>query len=403
MHASTARRAGVLCTRGIPGLSAVPSSSAAKIQNSTEPKKIHNQVFSVTEKQSLRWDANESGFRNKFKRSCKVFSGELASDVEIPSNLLDYRRQGYESYMEFGLLSEAEMLELNELQKGTPLPQSMKGKAVLLENYLGKKVLQFLISLRGLDCSTIHSIRRVKFHCSVGLSQEDMLLQAAKQLHRDQAHNNWTHNLKKQIECGPACMQEHNSYNSIQDLAGFKADIAKEAARRGEDINKGKGSGKGKGSDSEDDANSSGPRSKKVTGASARRFSEPAQPAKKPKSRVSKKGKQAGFEDDLNEVANVEVSSADIEKSLQPVVDELKSTPKCFLNLSISRIFAGEKLMRSVDAVQPSNVLVQMPCPDQTVAARVARELFMHVRGSLSVRVAEKQQQVATQVVGPHD
>ena len=271
--------------------------------------------------------------------------------MQQPSNVYDSTKQGYKVYMTFGLVTLDELIELTALPRTAPWNQ-IKGEAVQLENHLGKVVdAQYLISLRGLTCSEIHSIRRVEFFSSVCLSQDEFLLQAARQLEENQAHGYFEHHCQKQVELNPEQLSSHEKHKGIKTVEDLKNKIIKEAARRGDDLMAGKavkGEADDNASDSEENAG------KKVQ-SGPRRFAETAKKLKsKPVARRAK-GKQAapnlpattttttsttgGAEAAVENEDDAGAANSLPHPDLETVVEELKQTPRCFLNLSTQRVF----------------------------------------------------------------
>ena len=120
-------------------------------------------------------------------RGREVIMGEVPGDVQHPCNIYDCTRQGYTVYMEFGLVTESELFDLITMEKNSKAQAAWKNEQVTMENHLGVKCRQYLISLAGLDLSTIFSIRKIRFQASASMTQDEMLLQAARQFEEGQA------------------------------------------------------------------------------------------------------------------------------------------------------------------------------------------------------------------------
>ena len=155
------------------------------------------------------------------------------------------------------------------------------------------------------------------------------------QFRRPEAELHWSYHTGEQMGSFPKPVSSGN----IPALADYKLKLQKvsSAPAAAADF-----------SDDDDD------NSKQVLGSS-RRFREAAGKVKA-KAKAGKR-KAIAREDEDEEAGpdNLEGLGLGVhEKDLAVVVDELKTTPRCFANLSVERIFAGEKLMRSCDAVRTS-------------------------------------------------
>ena len=261
--------------------------------------------------------------------------------MQQPSDLISNTSQGYKISMTFGLVTQDELLDILELPKGASVPASViKSEQVTLENHVGQPTKQYLISNRGLPCDIIHSIRQVEFYFTAFLSQDEYLLRAARQLEDDQATHKYDFHCKQQLNCNPKPFKNSAGHSAILDAEGMKGKIVKEAAKRGEDLST-------PGGKDEDASDAEG--SKKVRGGPSRYADPPSK--KNPKAKSSKKALASGREEEIEEAVFDDAGAGMFAGDLRLVLDELKSTPKCFNNLSVERIFKGERLMRSTEAV----------------------------------------------------
>ena len=127
------------------------------------------------------------------------------------------------------------------------------------------------------------------------------------------------------------------------DDEGLQKKILQEAAKQGADL-----------PDSQPDASfdddDGALQAKKVAPAQSSRLQGKVAVPKPKRRKSAKKPEQEQVEGEGQEV----VEATSLSKELRAVADELKTVPRCFANLSPARILAGEKLMRSVDAVPAS-------------------------------------------------
>ena len=247
----------------------------------------------------VRKDENQGDWLEKFDIACKVHAGEMDSEVQRPADVKDFQTHMYEVFQEFALLTEGEFLEISELSS---LPKGvMKAEPVKLKNALGELGRFFLVSMKGLDCSTIHSLQRVRFSCRAGICMDEMLVIAAKQLQDDQAQTRFEYNLEQQAETLPLKAKALKD-RAFDTVASLKAQVLKEAAKKGLDLTKSAADGsKSKGpardhkSVSEDE--DSEVQKKKVVKASSSRLQE----NQRPKAKAVPKRKAEKKEDDSDE------------------------------------------------------------------------------------------------------
>ncbi|CAE7689190.1 unnamed protein product [Symbiodinium sp. CCMP2592] len=302
-------------------------------------------------------DANENGWRSEFSHCCAVHFGDEESNVERPANVLDRQVQGYESYIEFALLSDAEFLELADLPEKTKI-SSAAHKMVNLPNCFGEDQSFRLVSLKGMDLGTIFSVQKVKFYCNVGLSMDELLLQASRQLQEDHAARIFAAAAKEQKDTAmPFTAAQRKNLQEIHTVESLKAKLVKDAARTGADLLKPVETDPPEGA-SDDDMEDDATVGKKavVKGLSSRLQKaveeQTMAKGKQPKRKVGKQPDKKQKEDDADESAAIDSGSLELPSGLEEVAESMQSIPKCFRSLSIPRILAGEKLMRSVDAAR---------------------------------------------------
>ncbi|CAE7034324.1 unnamed protein product [Symbiodinium sp. CCMP2592] len=308
-------------------------------------------------KRLKRKDANENGWRSEFSHCCAVHFGDEESNVERPANVLDRQVQGYESYIEFALLSDAEFLELADLPEKTKI-SSAAHKMVNLPNCFGEDQSFRLVSLKGMDLGTIFSVQKVKFYCNVGLSMDELLLQASRQLQEDHAARIFAAAAKEQKDTAmPFTAAQRKNLQEIHTVESLKAKLVKDAARTGADLLKPVETDPPEAA-SDDDMEDDATVGKKavVKGLSSRLQKaveeQTMAKGKQPKRKVGKQPDKKQKEDDADESTAIDSGSLEHPSGLEEVAESMQSIPKCFRSLSIPRILAGEKLMRSVDAAK---------------------------------------------------
>ena len=230
-----------------------------------------------------------------------------------------------------GSLVKAEMVQL---------PSCLGGEAD--KNY-------FIVTLDGLTCDRIHAMRRLRVSYAFGLSKEDVLLSAAKQLLEGQGRVVHRYHYIDQLDNRPQVLQSDKGLANIKSMQDFKGKIEKAMLKAGKVVEKSDQGAEKESSDSEG--------GKKVRQHSSGRLGKvQATAIKRRKGPLSAKGvpkRDSGANSAKNresEVAALE-DDACIPVVLQSVASALEVTPKCFANLHIDRILNGERLIRSVDAV----------------------------------------------------
>ena len=136
-------------------------------------------------------------------------------------------------------------------------------------------------------------------------------------------------------------------------MESFKTKILREAAKKGVGMQP-----PAPDSDQDEDSQTGRTATKKVAAGLSSRLEAKKAP---PKAKPSKKRKDSGGstvppqdEAESDEATAVNDTNHILpDPALKDVVEELRNTPKCFLNLSVCRVLAGERLMRSVDAAGP--------------------------------------------------
>ncbi|CAJ1385033.1 unnamed protein product, partial [Effrenium voratum] len=147
---------------------------------------------------------------SEFKKARNIHVGEDDRDFVTPADVQSSERRGLEVYSEVGLVSESEFQRLVGC-----LPSSLGVKALGQEksnnprrftptNEEGQEQKSLhLLSLEGLSCCEIHSIRKVKLYWQVNLQMTEALLEQAGQLSDLHPHRVYQYNQKTMLETLP--------------------------------------------------------------------------------------------------------------------------------------------------------------------------------------------------------
>ena len=221
---------------------------------------------------------------------------------------------------------------------------TLNAEMVSMTNPLGKTCKYYMFSLLGLDCSTIHAVRKVRYSSSAGISHDQLLLQAARQFQENQAQSMYAFNSEEQLKTYPKALDEgQDNVLNLATMEGLQKKILQEAAKQGADLPDSQ-------PDPSFDDDDGALQAKKVAPAQSSRLQGKVAVPKPKRRKSAKKPEQEQVEGEGEEV----VEATSLSKELRAVADELKTVPRCFANLSPARTLAGEKLMRSVGAVPAS-------------------------------------------------
>ncbi|OLP90523.1 hypothetical protein AK812_SmicGene27867 [Symbiodinium microadriaticum] len=274
----------------------------------------------------------EPKWRPKFQKSARIRSGEIeAPQWDSEGNVLDWETTEMEITQELGLLSENEFESLAGFSGA-----AIKGELQKVPSHLGMDKSFFVITLDGLPCTVTNGMRKLRCKYRFGLTRQDMLLSAARQLVEGQGKVVFSYHSEEQLKQRPKGLQTEQQFKDLKSLDQLKEKVQKALAKSGAAPAKTKDE-----SSSEADEDDDGPKEKKL------KIQQSGRLQKTPKPKRKSKGQKAGEP----EVATVE-GEGQVPKDLESVVEARGSTPKCFLNLHIPRILKGEKLMRSVDAAK---------------------------------------------------
>ncbi|CAE7213542.1 unnamed protein product [Symbiodinium sp. CCMP2592] len=281
-----------------------------------------------------KWFDKEPKWRPKFLKSARIRSGEIdPPQWDTASNVVDWETVEMEIHQELGLLSEAEFEALTKFAGS-----AVKAELQEVPSPLGHDKNFFIITLDGLPCTVTNGMRKLCCKYRFGLTREDMLLQAAKQLVEGQGKAVFSYHSEEQLKQRPKGLQTEQQFKELKSLEGLKEKAQKAVAKSGAQPVKATGDSS---SEAGDDEDGDGPKAKKLKVQQSGRLQKLAKPKRKG-------GKKAPAGAEIAVVDNPE----GVPKPLESVVAARGNTPKCFTNLHIDRILMGEKLMRSVDAAR---------------------------------------------------
>ena len=245
-----------------------------------------------------------------------------------------------EVFLEVGLLTEAEFKTAVGLEGKILKAEPMSS----LPSYLGgaKNQKFFICTLEGLPCDKIHSMRRMRISYKFGLTHEQVLLSAAKNLMAGQGKMTYEFHNAKQVSDRPTGLKDETGRDTLKSLNEWRSQFCVAVDESSE----------------EDGSAKNEKTEKKVQVALASGRLQKAVAPKRLGKAKSAKGqgsvrsakKDKGRDKEADHVAALEIDDDSLPPNLLAVCRALKSTPRCFLNLSPARILQGEKLMRSVDA-----------------------------------------------------
>ncbi|CAE7519439.1 unnamed protein product [Symbiodinium necroappetens] len=280
-------------------------------------------------------------FKGKFMKACRVRAGEedeTGHEIPRPSDVMDFEETSMEVFVELGLLTEAEFDKLSGLSSVNLTGPILRAEMIELPSQFGLPKKFFLFSLEGLGCDIVHGLRRLRVSCRFGIRHEELLLLAARQLIEGQGRAVYSFHAAKQLENNPKGLTAETSFASIRTYDALKERIQK--LSKDKPLSKAEAAKPPSDEESEDGT-------RKVQPAESSRVARGVAVQPKRKSAKGAGRKKAG---DQEEVATVDGDPDQLPAALQPVVQALKQTPKCFLNCDPVRLLSGEKLMRSVDA-----------------------------------------------------
>ena len=141
-------------------------------------------------------------------QACRSRLGDSTSAPTFKrANISDYESRGYTVIMEFGLLTEAEFEDLVGHK-----PSAVKATPTSLPSQTGKKHPMFLVTLEGLSCDKIHCMRRIQMKTTCYLTNQEMLLEAARQIHESQPQNVFEYNYEQLLKDNPVGMKDATGY-----------------------------------------------------------------------------------------------------------------------------------------------------------------------------------------------
>ncbi len=161
---------------------------------------------------------------------------ELVNNLPGRGSVYDQSLQGNEIYVEVGLLTEAEIAELIERVDGEKIDKlkTTDVKSFNCKDHLGGSTTMYLVSLRGIPCSEIHGLRRMKVFCSSIIHQDKILLEAHRQLQVQQHNKLYEHHAAKHISALPAGFHSTSGFKGIQTLADIQGKVERKKQKMAE-------------------------------------------------------------------------------------------------------------------------------------------------------------------------
>lgn len=270
---------------------------------------------------------------------------------------------GTEVYSEAGLVSESEFQRLVGCD-----PKTVGVKAVREENPKKKdsaekfKVMNeegqeqrlFLISLAGLSCGDVHSIKKVRIFWRVELQNQEHLMQASRQLSAAEPQRMYAFHRQDMLHSMPFGLRASGKLQleTVQSLKERFSSIQSQRKSREQDNDE----------EADSDSMDETPDKRGVVAprVARSRFARAAPSEKTSNAATAKKraakAKSAKSADDADEdcfLANEgEISSLSLDSDMLNVAKVCKGypnkIPQCLVHLSVQRILSGEKLGRSI-------------------------------------------------------
>ena len=297
---------------------------------------------------------------SEFKKARNIHVGEDDRDFVTPADVQSSERRGLEVYSEVGLVSESEFQRLVGC-----LPSSLGVKALGQEksnnprrftptNEEGQEQKSLhLLSLEGLSCCEIHSIRKVKLYWQVNLQMTEALLEQAGQLSDLHPHRVYQYNQKTMLETLPDGLRATGrlKLNTVAALREKHASL--QAARQSKEV-----------ADPLEDGDASAgedsPLAKRVAPSIAvskfSRLSLPTSAASTaaPSTTSKRSTKKAAGADDVYLASTEDLDT--VMQSLDPDMAKVakvckgfpRAIPACLSQMNVGRILLGEKLGRSI-------------------------------------------------------
>lgn len=286
----------------------------------------------------------------------QVQEQQANSCVQVRGNLVDETEAGKEVFQEVAVLTDQELMDVMKRTQGTELDRTKETGSipVSMRDQLGQPVSLHVVSLKGIPCSEIHSLRRLRIFSRQGLVLQDLLAEASRLLQDDELQKQHQHHAATRLANQPTGLKD-TSTRHIPTLQTLEDKYNKNTAKRKSLVAEAKAALEE--DEEEDDEDSQAPSEEdgvvvmsmpsKTTDIPSkgkgkrRRGNSPT----KGSTKEEKKGKD-GRE-------SIEISDAgDIDPDLLEVAKRLGNVPACFAALNPQEILEKKpKIGRSLDAV----------------------------------------------------
>ena len=120
--------------------------------------------------------SNDPEYHEEFDKAVQIHAGDLEPDFHPAGTVFDYEYRGTTVYTEAALLTETEVQKLTGVTSSALKLKDLTDFG-LVKNEHGEKQKFFLMSLAGLDCGTIHSMRRIRMYSTLELTKRKALLE----------------------------------------------------------------------------------------------------------------------------------------------------------------------------------------------------------------------------------
>ena len=125
----------------------------------------------------------DAEYHEEFDKAASIYAGDVDPDFHPAGAVHEYECKGATVYTEAALLTETEVQKLTGVTSAALKLKDLT-ECGLVKNEHGEKQKFFLMSLAGLDCGTIFSLRRIRMFTTLQLNKSQALLSADSQLNK---------------------------------------------------------------------------------------------------------------------------------------------------------------------------------------------------------------------------
>ena len=235
------------------------------------------------------WGNKNSEVRQRAKVAAQVpevgedpVRGDRGTAVDSEGNVLDWETTEMEITQELGLLSENEFESLAGFSGA-----AIKGELQKVPSHLGMDKSFFVITLDGLPCTVTNGMRKLRCKYRFGLTRQDMLLSAARQLVEGQGKVVFSYHSEEQLKQRPKGLQTDQQFKDLKSLDQLKEKAQKALAKSGAAPAKTKDE-----SSSEADEDDDGPKEKKLKIQQSGRLQKAPKPKRKSKGQKARESRK---------------------------------------------------------------------------------------------------------------